>query len=149
VNFCVFIGLVHLSIRFEFGSRARLWSTIGSKYLPAASFGKTGMARSRFDTLWSCLIFSEQPVTRPQGMSSERCRWMRVHDFVHRFNKHRRLFFSPSDRICVDESISHWYRHGGSWISHGLPHNVTINRKPEYGAEIQNAACGRSGITLS
>jgi hypothetical protein len=74
---------------------------------------------------------------------------MRVHDFMHRFNKHRRLFFSPSDRICVDESISHWYGHGGFWINHGLPHYVTINRKPENGAEIQNAACGRSGTKLS
>jgi hypothetical protein len=46
-----FIGVLLLSNRFEFGSRASLWSTIGSKYIPAASFGKTGMARSRFDAL--------------------------------------------------------------------------------------------------
>jgi Transposase IS4 len=65
-----FIGVQLLSTRFEFGSRAHLWSTIGSNYIPAASFGKSGMARSRFDTLWTCLTFSEQPVTRPQEMSS-------------------------------------------------------------------------------
>jgi hypothetical protein len=59
---------------------------------------------------------------------------MKVDDFVLRFNKHRRLYFSPCDRICVDESISRWYGQGGSWINHG--------------AEIQNAACGRSGIML-
>jgi Transposase IS4 len=94
-----FIGVLLLSTRSEFGSRASLWSTIGSKYIPAASFGKTGMARSRFDTLWSCLTFSEQPVTRPQEMKSESYRWMIVDDFVHRFNEHRRLYFSPSDRI--------------------------------------------------
>jgi Transposase IS4 len=144
-----FIGVLLLSTRFEFGSRASLWSTVGSKYIPAASFGKTGMDRSRFETLWSCLTFSEQPVTRPQEMSSERYRWMRVDDFVHRFNEHRRLQFSPSHRICVDESISRWYGQGGSWINHGLPHCVAIDRKPENGAEIQSAACGRSAIMLS
>jgi hypothetical protein len=82
-------------------------------------------------------------------MNSERYRWMRVDDLVHRFNKHRRLFFSPSDRICVDESISRWYGQGGSWINHGPPDYEAIDRKPENGAEIQNAACGRSGIMLS
>jgi Transposase IS4 len=71
-----FIGVLLLSTRFEFGSRASLWSPIGSKYIPADSFGKTGMARRRFDTLWSCLTFSKQPVTRPQEMSSERYRWI-------------------------------------------------------------------------
>jgi hypothetical protein len=42
--------LLHLSTRFEFGRSASLWSTIGSKCLPAASFSKIGMARSKFDT---------------------------------------------------------------------------------------------------
>jgi hypothetical protein len=95
------------------------------------------------------LTFSEKPVTRPQEMNSERYRWMRVDDLVHRFNKHRRLFFSPSDRICVDESISRWYGQGGYWINHGPPDYEAIDREPENGAEIQNAACGRSGIMLS
>jgi Transposase IS4 len=31
----------------------------------------------------------------------------------------------------------------------GLPHYVSIDRKPENGCEIQNAACGRSGIMLN
>jgi hypothetical protein len=50
--------------------------------------------------------------------------------------------------ICVDESISRWYGQGGNWINHGLPMYVAIDRKPENGCEIQNAACGCSGIML-
>jgi hypothetical protein len=31
----------------------------------------------------------------------------------------------------------------------GLPHYVAIDRKPEKGCEVQNAALGRSGIMLN
>ena len=48
----------------------------------------------------------------------------------------------------MDESISRWYGQGGSWIDHGLPMYVAIDRKPENGCGIQNSACGRSGIML-
>jgi hypothetical protein len=41
-----------------------------------------------------------------------------------------------------------WYRQGGHWINHGLSQHVTIDRKPENGCEIQNAACGMSGDML-
>jgi hypothetical protein len=50
--------------------------------------------------------------------------------------------------ICVDESISRWYGLGGSWIEVGLPHYVAIDRKPENGCELQNSACGQSGVML-
>jgi hypothetical protein len=53
-----------------------------------------------------------------------------------------------SDTICVDESMSRWYGQGGHWINHGLPQYIAIDRKPENGCKIQNAACGRSGIML-
>ena len=33
-------------------------------------------------------------------------------------------------------------------MNHGLPQHVTIDRKPENGCKIQNAACGRSGLML-
>ena len=54
----------------------------------------------------------------------------------------------PLDEICVDESMSQWYGQGGHWINHGLPMYVAINRKPENGCEIQNAASGRSGVMI-
>ena len=41
-----------------------------------------------------------------------------------------------------------WYGQGGHWINHGLPMYVAIDRKPENGCEIQNAACGRSGVMI-
>jgi hypothetical protein len=44
--------------------------------------------------------------------------------------------------------MSRCYGQGGHWIEHGLPHSVVIDRKPENGCEVQNAACGRSGIML-
>jgi len=74
---------------------------------------------------------------------------MLVNDFVENINEHRRFYLSPADLICVDESISRWYGQGGNWINHGLPMYVAIDRKPENGCEIQNAACGRSGIMLN
>ena len=73
---------------------------------------------------------------------------MLIDDFVKHFNTYRADYFNPSDLICVDESMSRWYGQGGHWINHGLPQYVAIDRKPENGCEIQNSACGRSGVML-
>ena len=142
-------GVLVLITRFEFGSRASLWATTApSKYIPAPCFGKTGMSRHRFDVLFRCLTFSNQPSERPPSLSHEQWRWKLVDDFVEAFNLHRKENFTPSHMICVDESISRWYGHGGHWINAGLPCYVAIDRKPENGCEIQNSACGVSGIML-
>ena len=60
----------------------------------------------------------------------------------------RATYFSPSETIYVDESMSRWYGQGGYWINHGLPQYVAIDRKPENGCEIQYSACGKSGVML-
>jgi hypothetical protein len=134
-----FFGVLILVTRFEFSSRSSLWSnTAPSKYQPAPSFGKTGMSRHRFDLLMSAIRFSRQPPVRPDL----------VDDFVTNFNSYRETNFSPSDLICADESISRWYGQGGYWINHGLPQYIAIDRKPEFGCEIQNSCCGRSGIMM-
>lgn len=39
-----------------------------------------------------------------------------------------------------------WYGIGGAWIDMGLPHYVSIDRKPEDGCEVQTIACGTTGI---
>ncbi len=144
-----FFGVCILATRFEFLNRHDLWSTTSlSKYEPAYKFGLTRMSRNRFDQIWSNLRFSSQPREKPDYMSSEQYRWRLVDDFVTRFNLYRANNFSPSDLICVDESISRWYGQGGYWINIGLPQYVAIDRKPENGCEIQNAACGRSGIMM-
>ena len=143
------IGVMILVTKFEFTSRATLWSnTAPSKYVPEPSFGKTGMSRPRFDVLMRHLVYSEQPATRPPGMSHEKYRWLLVDGFVEAFNTYREVYFSPTDIVCVDESISRWYGQGGHWINLGLPMYIAIDRKPENGCEIQNACCGRSGIMM-
>jgi hypothetical protein len=144
-----YFGVMILCTRYEFTARASLWSTTApSKYVSAASMGKTGMPRQRFDDLWRYMVWSEQPPDRSEGMSHEKYRWMLVDGFVEQYNRHRENDFIPSDLICVDESISRWYGQGGHWINHGLPMYVAIDRKPENGCEIQNACCGRCSIMM-
>ncbi len=144
-----FFGVLILVTRFEFAARASLWSnTAPFKYQPAPSFGKTGMSRHRFDSLMSSIRFSRQPSVRPDHMSTEAYRWMLVDGFVENFNRYRETNFFPLDVICADESISRWYGQGGYWINHGLPQYIAIDRKPEFGCEIQNSCCGRSGIMM-
>ena len=106
------------------------------------------MGRVCFDELWTSVRFSHQPAVRPEDVSSEAYRWSLIDGFVAQFNHHRAANFIPSEFICVDESISRWYGQGGDWINHGLPMYIAIDRKPENGCEIQNAACGRSGVML-
>jgi hypothetical protein len=44
--------------------------------------------------------------------------------------------------------MSRRYGEGGYWINDGLFMYISIDRKPENGCEIQNTACGQSGITV-
>jgi len=143
-------GFLILVTRFEFGSRAELWVTEPrSKHMPALAFGSiTGMPRHRIVVLWSALTFSRQPTSGPaaDNMSGERYRWGLVNDFITAINFHREEHVTPGETLCVDESILKWYGLGGHWIEVQLPMYVAIDRKPENGCEIQNTACGRSGI---
>jgi hypothetical protein len=144
-----FFGLVILATRFEFSSRASLWSRESfGRFHSAPAFGRSGMSRNRFDHIWQHLRFSAQPIVRPPSMSHEEYRWMLVGDFVAFFNDARAKEFHPSDRICVDESISRWYGMGGDWINNGLPMYVAMDRKPENGCEIQNSCCAESGVMI-
>jgi Transposase IS4 len=144
------MGVLILITRFEFGSRASLWSTTArNRFIPAPNFGHTtGMSRERFDLLWRYMVWSEQPKERPEGMSHEEFRWALVQDFVTNFNDHRETYYYSSSLICADESISRWYGLGGNWINMGLPHYVAMDRKPEHGCEIQNCCDGVSGIMM-
>ena len=105
------------------------------------------MARNRFDLLLASIRFSKQrkEIERsdPRGY-----RWGLVQDFIDAFNEYRPVHVSPSEVICVDESISRWYGLGGDWIDKRLPHYMAIDRKPDNGCEIQNSACGKSGIMI-
>ena len=55
---------------------------------------------------------------------------------------------SPLDEICNNESMSQWYGQGSHWINHSIPMYVVIDHKPENRCEIQNAACGHSGVMI-
>jgi hypothetical protein len=101
-----------------------------------------------FDDLWRYIRWSRQPAEHPPDMTSEQFCWKLVNNFVETFNDHRASTFQPSELICVDESISRWYGKGGHWINHGLPMNIAMERKPNNGCEIQNSACGKSGIMM-
>jgi len=143
-----FIGVTILAARYKFGSRAELWSTKPrNPYLVAPAFGeRTGLSRFRFDALWSCVAFSEQ--TSGGRDESEQSRWDFSTDVVDSINAHRDAHVSPSEYICVDESMCKWYGQGGPWVMWGLPMYVALYRKPENGREIPNAACGRSEMML-
>ena len=133
----------------EFGDRSALWEGKHEcKFVQPQQFGTTGMSRDRYEDILRYLLWSFQPDERPDGMSSETYRWMLVQDFVDRYNDHRKNHFTPSFLICVDESMSRWYGMGGHWINAGLPCYIAFDRKPEDGCEIQNSACGYSGIML-
>jgi Transposase IS4 len=85
-----FFGVCILVTRFKFGRRRELWGlTTGCNYIPTANFASTGMARNRFEEIWSVLSFSHQEPTRPHGMASADYRWSLVDDFVDDFNRHR------------------------------------------------------------
>jgi Transposase IS4 len=142
-------GVTILITRFEFGSRASLWSShTASKYIPAINLGKAGMSRCRYDELLQHVRWSSQADERPESMSHEEWRWTAVDDFVTRFNLHRKSYYTPSYIICVDESMSRWYGLGGHWINMGLPQYVAMDRKPEDGCEIQNCCDGKSNIMM-
>jgi Transposase IS4 len=105
-----FIGVLSLATRFEFGNWHDLWSTTGAnRLMKGPNFrAKTGMSRNRFDELWSCMMFSDQTDQR-ENESSVQQRWKLVTDFVDSINDHRRVHFTTSEVMCVDESISRWY----------------------------------------
>ena len=75
------------------------------------SFGLTDMLRVRFDDVWQCIRFSQQPTEWPAWMSSETYRWLMVACYVEHFNNHgvsipvripvRRIRFALTSR-CHD-----------------------------------------------
>jgi len=145
-------GILILATRFQLGSRADLWATAPrSKHMPAPAFGaRTGMSRHRLDTLWSALRSSQQRtgVTSTDDARGERYRWALINDFFCSINDHRAAHMTPGDTICADESMVKWYGLGGALSSLGLPRYVSKDNEPKNGYEIQNAACGRSGVML-
>ena len=103
------------------------------------------MSKHRFQEIFISQQYSKQPETQPEGMSSETYPWKLVDNHVANLNKNWEKHYEV---ICVDKSVSWWYRIGGHWINASLLHYISINRKPEDGCEIQNAADGKYGIMM-
>lgn len=82
-----FFGMPILITRCELMERVTLWSVHSKcKCIPSCDFsGRTGMPRDRFNAVMSHLVWSVQPETRPEGMTSKACCWPLVEDFVRNF----------------------------------------------------------------
>ena len=111
-------------------------------YRSDPDFGKTGINRHRLDMLWRNVRWSYHPDVQGEGMIHKDYWRKLIKYFVTHFNEYLTQIFSPSDLICADESILRWYGQGGHWINVGLPMYVTMYRKLENGADIQNDVCG-------
>jgi Transposase IS4 len=85
-----FFGICILVTQFEFESPQDLWLVnTGSKFISPANFVLTGMLCNQFKEIWSLMTLSAQDY-----------HWMLVDDFVEDYNKHRRVRFCPSEKVC-------------------------------------------------
>jgi hypothetical protein len=118
IGVCMLIA----SINFR-GDCRKLWEGGGatSKYLPSYDLRGMGMSRNRFDDIWYAVRWSQQPPNQPDGMSSERYRWMLVDDFIDNINEYRSRTFDPGDHVEADETVIRWYGVGGAFVDAGLP----------------------------
>jgi hypothetical protein len=100
--------------------------------------------------MFSCWEFSDAPDEneKPDGSTYQQWAWSKLNGCIERVNKHRATKYSPSEKICIDESMSKWYGLGKDWINIGLPMYVAMERKPEDGCEIQTCCDGVSRIML-
>ena len=89
------------------------------------------MSRNRFDDIWYAVRWSRQPPEQPDGMSSERYRWILINDFVANINKYRQRTFVPGGRLEADETVVRWYGKGGAFVDAGLPMYLALERKPD------------------
>lgn len=116
------------------------------KYIPAPQVGSTGISRDFFDEIIRYIRYYEQPpnpsrTSRPEGMSSDKYRWMLVDGVVSRFNEY-------------------WARCNEYWarcFSEGVKRLARFSLTQRVGtglmmgccnSELQNNACGRSGVML-
>lgn len=138
-----FFGVLVLMTRTEFSDRRSLWGGKGHNSRVQQVDLSPDISRHRFEEIAAHISYSG--IVNPAAED----RWSEVEGFVEAINRHRRIAVTPSETICVDESISRWYGLGGDWSEIGLPHYVKLDRKPESGCELKTACCGTSGIMLA
>jgi hypothetical protein len=143
-----FYGVIILISRLRPHDCRELWNGKShSKYIIGQDLSRTGITRHWFDDMLTCWEVGECPKERPTDMEYSTWAWMKIDCYVTNFNEHRATY-TPSDRVCVDESISKWNGLGGFWINKGLLHFVAMARKPKDGCEDQTCCDARSGIMM-
>ena len=99
-----FIGKLLLMTRVTFSERRELWSRQShSDYLSVPNFSRV-MSRVRFESLLRCIRFSRQPQAHAETYTEER-QWQLCAGFVDAINQHCFQHVTPSELLCVDESI--------------------------------------------
>ncbi len=145
IGVCMLIA----SINFH-GDRRKLWEggSATSKYFPSYDLCATGMSHNRFDNILYAVRWSRQPPKQPDGMSSERYRWMLVDDFIDNIKEYHSRTFDPGDHLEADKTVIRWYGIGGAFVDAGLPMYLALERKLNNGGKIQNLSNMASGIML-
>lgn len=134
-------------ICYTFSDRRELWESCKPKKYMSFPISGRFMAYSRFEAIRRHVRFSFQPESEIDNKALG-ARWKLVEDFADTINKHREELFKPEEFICVDESISRWYRIGRKWLGVGFPTYISMNRNSDNVCEIQSSGGGRSGIIL-
>ena len=106
-------------------------------------FGRV-IPRERFGNLWNYLLVC----AKDNHGTKQNQPWSPVTELVEAFSSCREQNATPSETLCIEETMSRWYDLEGDWPIVGLPHYVSIDRKPESGFEIWTTCCGRSGIMI-
>jgi hypothetical protein len=127
-----FFGVAILCTRFEFTSRASLWSGESyTRFHHSPNLGCTGMSRNRFDVLWLNLRFSYQPWERPEYQSSENYRWnLVVTLFASSMNTVSRSSLPPIPSVWTRVSVGGmvWEKTGSTRVFRCMSKSIR-NRK--------------------
>ena len=104
-EFYKLLGIIILITRFEFTTRASLWSRAPIiKYIPAPKLVMTTvMSMPVFDELWSALRWSEQPIEIPESMLHAEHRWMLLIIWLkYLIDIEKNIFYSPSYYVWIN-----------------------------------------------
>ena len=102
--------------RVGFAERRSLWSPKKPSKRQKNVNLSDDMSPHRFEELLANIAFSSE-----QNSSGDD-RWSEIEPFVKAINEHRRSMVTPSESICIDQSISRWYGVGREWTDIDLTH---------------------------
>jgi len=131
-EFLRFLGYWTLMTLVELPERHMYWATKRSGLFPAFHVGQHGISKHRFDNILAHLTFSEANPADPLAD---------IRGFMDAWNSNMAKTFSPSDLVCLDESMSMWTE------KHSMPGWMFVDRKPtQTGQEFHTITCAKSNI---